>query len=208
MSGSARIKKAEASHIWEREANEHYVEERWCDDRLFEVERFDEGTLQDPCCGFGRIVEAGQRAGLPIFGTDLVDRGFADMLGVRDFLTQTSRVGNIVSNPPFKIFPKIAKHALKLATHKVAMIWLVRRLAAATWLERTPLARIYYMNPRPSMPPGEFLRAVDRGEVDAETGEPLKVGNGKQDFCWLVWDQQHKGPATTHWLRRDRVAAA
>jgi hypothetical protein len=84
MSGAARIKKARASHIWEREANEHYVEEQWCDDRLFEVERF-EGTTQDPCCGFGRIVEAGQRAGLPIFGTDLVDRGFPDMLGVSRF---------------------------------------------------------------------------------------------------------------------------
>jgi hypothetical protein len=63
------------------------------------------------------------------------------------------------------------------------MIWLVRRLAAATWLERTPLARIYYMNPRPSMPPGSFLRAVERGEVDPETGKPLKVGGGSKIFA-------------------------
>lgn len=195
MSGSARIKKVEASHIWEREANEHYVEERWCDARLFEAEHFT-GTTQDPCCGFGRIVEAGRAAGVPIFGTDLVDRGFAEMLDTGDFLKQRTSVRNIVSNPPFNIFPEIAHHALKVADHKVAMIWLVRRLAAATWLERTPLARIYYMNPRPSMPPGHVIAA----------GE--KPGGGKQDFAWLIWDHAHKGPATTHWLRKKPVAAA
>lgn len=198
----AGARKVEGAHVWELEPNQHYVEEQWCDDRFFEVEKFD-GTTQDPCCGFGRVVMAGRRAGVPMFGTDLVDRGFADILAVSDFLTQRAKVDNVVGNPPFNIFPQFAQHALSLTSKKVALIWLVRRLAAATWLEQTPLFRIYYMNPRPSMPPGFVVTAADRGDLDPETGEPIKVGGGKQDFCWLVWDHNHKGPATTHWLRRD-----
>jgi hypothetical protein len=34
------IKRAENSHIWERETNEHYVEPEWCSRRLFDEEAF------------------------------------------------------------------------------------------------------------------------------------------------------------------------
>jgi hypothetical protein len=178
------------AHAWEREANEHYVEEAWCDARLFQVEQF-EGTIQDPCCGFGRVVQAGMSAGLPIFGTDLVDRGFAELRGTQDFLQQTTRVNNVVGNPPFNIFEQFARQALSLTDRKVALIWLVRRLAAARWLESLPLARIWLMTPRPSMPPGHVITAGG------------KVGGGTQDFCWLVFDHSHTGQAQTLWLRRD-----
>jgi hypothetical protein len=76
------------------------------------------------------------------------------------------------------------------------MIWLTRRLNAARWLANTPLARIYLLTPRPSMPPGEVIL---RGE---------KPGGGTQDFCWLVFSHRHKGPPTVQWLYRDREIAA
>jgi hypothetical protein len=41
------LKKLEA-HVWEREANEHYVEPVWCSRRLFEEEDF-RPTIWDPC---------------------------------------------------------------------------------------------------------------------------------------------------------------
>jgi hypothetical protein len=193
------ILKVEQSHIWQREANEHYVEEQWCSQRLFERESFT-GAVQDPSCGFGRIVKAAIEAGLPAFGTDLVDRGFPDLHGTFDFFEQKTRVENIVSNPPFgprraPLFKRYALHALALTSRKVALIWLTRTLAAARWLERTPLATIYYLTPRPSMPPGHV---ITRGE---------KPGGGKQDFCWLVFDHSHHGPPVTRWLRRDRKVA-
>lgn len=190
MSDAAEILKAENSHIWQREANEHYVEPRWCSQRLFEVESF-EGTIQDPSCGFGRVVESAMARGLPAFGTDLVDRGFPGLYAVQDFFGQRTRVANIASNPPFKIFKKYALHALSLTSNKVALIWLTRTLAAARWLEETPLSAIYYLTPRPSMPPGYVIA---RGE---------NPGGGKQDFCWLVFDHKHVGPPATRWLRRD-----
>lgn len=187
------------SHEWEREEHEHYVEPEWCSRRLFEVEKF-EGGILDPCCGFGRIVEAARAAGHHAVGSDLIERAPGYMYAL-DFLTSdypheilmpgVGECRNVVCNPPFDIFKDFAEAALAWAPGKVAMIWLVRTLPAARWLQKTPLARIWLLTPRPSMPPGHVIA---RGE---------KPGGGKQDFCWLVWDKRHHGSAAVSWLHRD-----
>lgn len=183
------IAKAEYSHVWQREVDEHYVEPEWCSMRLFDVEPFT-GSMQDPACGFGRVVRSALAHRLGCFGTDIVDRGGAIATG--DFFLQTTKVANIVSNPPFKIFKPFAHHALELATHKVALIWLARCLAAARWLQDTPLKAVYFLTPRPSMPPGHVIAAG---------GKP---GGGKQDFCFLVWEHGQIGPPVMRWLHRDK----
>lgn len=187
-------KRAENSHIWAREEHEHYVEPEWCSRRLFEVEQF-EGGIEDPCCGFGRIpIAAKARGHYPIRARDIVDRGYPGC-EVQDFLTSGDTLENVVANPPFDIFQPFALHALKVTRRKVALIWLVRTLPAARWLQDTPLARIHLLTPRPSMPPGHVIA---RGE---------KPGGGKQDFCWLVWDRDHEGPPSIGWLHRDSAPA-
>lgn len=189
MSETLDIKRVENSHIWEREEHEHYVEPEWCSRRLFQVEKFD-GTIDEPCCGFGRIAESAKHAGYRVRARDIVDRGYPGC-EVQDFLTCGDTMDNVVANPPFDIFQQFAERALRTASRKVAMIWLVRTLPAARWLRQTPLSKIYLLTPRPSMPPGHVIA---RGE---------KPGGGKQDFCWLVWDKDHDGPASIEWLHRD-----
>jgi len=181
------------AHIWRKDPLGFYVEPGWCPRRLFEVERFD-GEVCDPCAGIGRSADAAYAAGYSVIATDLVDRGYPKLNGVEDFLRSDRRTDNVVCNPPYHICRAFAEHALKLARQKVAMIWLARRLNAAHWLQRTPLARIYLMTPRPSMPPGAVILA----------GE--KPGGGRQDFVWLVWDRQHQGPPELRWLRRENRA--
>jgi hypothetical protein len=187
------LRRAENSHIWEREQHEHYVEPEWCSRRLLDVETFKE-AVWDPCCGFGRIVESARERGLKPYGSDIVDRGYSRLDSVDDFLTCDGGFArpDIICNPPFDVFRAFAEHALTLAD-KVAMIWLTRTLPAARWLQDTPLARVWLLTPRPSMPPGHVIA---RGE---------KPGGGKQDFCWLVWDKRHTGPASIGWLHRDGI---
>jgi hypothetical protein len=178
--------------VWEREVDEHYVEPHWCSERLFVEEKFD-GPVWDPCCGFGRIPNAAIKAGLLAVGTDIRDRGYADFGGLCNFLTATdNRAGSIVCNPPFNIAPQFALYALQLPNwSKIAMIFPTARLNAAHWIQGTPLARVWLMTPRPSMPPGHTITA----------GE--KPGGGKTDFCWLVWSKDHVGTAELRWLRRN-----
>lgn len=192
MSETLDIKRVEHSHIWAREEHEHYVEPEWCSRRLFAIEKFD-GPILDPCCGFGNIPRSALAAGYEAYGADVVDRGYQGTL-VQDFFNNPVKsgwTGSIVCNPPFDVFERFAKAALGSSASKVAMIWLVRTLPAARWLRQTPLAKIYLLTPRPSMPPGHVIAA----------GE--KPGGGKQDFCWLVWDKAHVGPASIDWLHRD-----
>lgn len=190
MSEIGDLKRPEASHIWQREEHEHYVEPEWCSKRLFEEEKF-EGTIWDPACGFGRIPEAAKAAGYDALASDVTNRGY-NLVEPIDFFRFTTGHENIVSNPPFDKFQGFVAHALSLASRKVAMIWLVRTLPAARWLQDTPLARILLLTPRPSMPPGHVIA---RGE---------KPGGGKQDFCWLIWDKNYRGTPTIGWLKRDR----
>lgn len=48
-----------SSHVWEREANDWYVEPPWTAERLFATPVFSTVmTILDPACGMGTIVEA------------------------------------------------------------------------------------------------------------------------------------------------------
>jgi hypothetical protein len=182
-----------AAHIWKKEKLGFYIEPRWCAERLFEVEKFN-GAIWDSACGIGRIAEAARRAGYTTCATDIVNRGYPHFYGCIDFLLcDRPHANNIIFNPPFARCDQFIRRALALTNGngKVAAIWLVRRLNAARWLADTPLAHIYLLTPRPSMPPGHVIAA----------GE--KPGGGTQDFCWLVFSHKHKGPPTLHWLCRD-----
>lgn len=184
-------KKKLDAHIWQREANEHYVEPKWCSTRLFAEEAF-EGGVYDPCCGFGTIILSALDAGLKGYGSDLIDRGWDSSRTPHDFLSSgDEQHDNIVCNPPFNIAAEFALHALKLTRRKIAMVFPTARLNAAHWLHDTPLARVWLMTPRPSMPPGHTITAGK------------KPGCGKMDFCWLVWSIGRVGPADLRWLRRD-----
>ena len=170
--------------------DEHYVEPQWCSERLFEEERF-VGGVYDPACGFGRIVQSALKRNLNAYGNDIVDRGFNAATAPADFFTHTGTHANIVSNPPFDRFEEFALHALKLAG-KVALIMPTARLNAARWLEKTPLRRVWLLTPRPSMPPGHVIKAGG------------KVGGGKSDYCWVVFEHGYDGEPELRWLNRDK----
>jgi hypothetical protein len=176
------------AHIWPRAKNDNYVEPPWCSERLFAEEPF-EGSVHDRACGSGRIVRSALQAGLQAYGSDLIDHGYG--FPQQDFLTCCSEHDNVVTNVPFKIFRPFAEHALKLVRHKVAMLLPLARLNAAGWLQDTPLARVWLLSPRPSIPPGHYIKAGK------------KPGGGKVDFCWLVWERGYAGKPEMCWLHRD-----
>jgi hypothetical protein len=167
--------------------NEHYVEPHWVSERLFQEEDFI-GGIYDPACGFGRIVTSALNAGYEdAYGSDIVDRGFGY---VRDFFQHVKTHDNIISNPPFDVFEDFAQHALKRAVQKIALIMPTARLNAARWLEDTPLQTVWLLTPRPSMPPGHVITSGG------------KVGGGKSDYCWLVFNHKYIGQPELRWLHR------
>lgn len=196
------LRKRESS-LWAREKDDWYVEPEWCSRRLFEVERF-EGNVCDPACGTGRILDGAKAAGLEAFGFDRVKRGDW-CTWPRDFMeprweSALWRPDNIVSNPPFGLCdskggkPGFVELALRRAQRKVALLmpanW-VQGDKRSRWLQTTPLLRVLFLSPRPSMPPGAVLEAG---------GKP---GNGTTDYAWFIWLRGYDGRPEIGWLRRE-----
>lgn len=195
------LRKRESS-LWAREADDWYVEPEWCSARLFEEERFD-GRVHDPSCGGGNIVKSALAADIYATGSDIVQRSdYCSYLG--NWLEADPDYGfdNIVSNPPFKLcddrasgtHPFVEK-CLSLASRKVALLlpanW-VQGERRSRWLEKTPLRRVWFISPRPSMPPGHVLAAGHR------------PGNGTTDYAWFVWLKGYDGTPEIRWLRRTK----
>jgi hypothetical protein len=176
------------SHIFARDENEHYVEPSWVSRRLFETEQF-QGAIVDPACGWGTIVKEALRAGHCAAGFDLVDRGWDSTRTPLDFFTVNEHFDNIVTNPPFACVPEFITHAVECARYKVAAIFPFARLCAAHWLNELPLSKVLML--RPSMPPGRYIKAGG------------KVGRGRADFCWLIFEHGWKGAPELRWLHRD-----
>lgn len=204
------ILKPRQSHIFEPEPHSHYVEDSWVSARLFQEENFGPpgSFILDPACGWGRIPDSAMNALYRARASDIVDRRRVaveeiefrklDFLGLHpeeiyDWWKRHPQGVSIVCNPPFDQVEDFARRALALASHKVAFVFPVRRLPAAHhWLSGTPLWRIWFLTPRPSMPTGSHILAGG------------KVGGGKQDFCWIVWKKGYTGSPVVAWLHRDR----
>jgi hypothetical protein len=197
LSAAARPRLA---HIWTREVHDHYVEPQWCSTRLFEVEDFGApgATIYDPCCGWGRILQAADAAGFTPVGADIVDRrrGLDASIAFykRDFLKPTRHVPwwSMVCNPPFDHIKEFCELAVERAIYKVAMIIPLKGLPAAHWLKRLPLETIYLLTPRPSMPTGAH---IDGGGY---------VGGDTKDYVWLVFNKRDTvASPRLRWLHRD-----
>ena len=121
------------SHIFERETHDHYVEPEWCSVRLFQEENFNKRKpILDACAGIGRVSDAAVAAGYRVESRDIVNRGYAGLSGVQDFLKREAPVAQLVCNPPFTLVPEFVDQAFALGAAKVAVIFPVARLKPLT----------------------------------------------------------------------------
>lgn len=172
---------------YERAAKDWYVEAPWVADLLLDHEAFPTGVW-DPCCGAGNIPKRCALRGIDAIGSDIADRGFG-AAGI-DFFSEHPRTAvSIVANPPYNRLQAFVDHALVVTSGKVAVVAPMAFLAGQkrkTWYERGPLARVYVLSRRPSMPPG---------------GSDIAAKGGTVDYAWLVWDRAHSGdPVIAGWL--------
>lgn len=194
---TAAIKRPRNSHIFERQAEDHYVEPLRVSERLFDILDLPASTtVWDPSCGFGRIVRAASARGLPATGTDIVPRWIDNPDGPHDasarfraldfFAPEAAQehADIVASNPPFDRAQAFVDLALRRANRMVVLLlptkWL-NGTARARWRVTTPLYLVMPINPRPSMPPGHVIAAG------------RKPGGGTVDFAWFVWLQGYRG---------------
>jgi hypothetical protein len=144
---------------------------------LLARERF-VGCIWEPAAGNGAIVRVLTEAGYRVRATDLAN-------GI-DFLQAKRRMPNVITNPPFSDgrAEAFCRHALKIATHKVAMLlpmWFLEGVQRHELFAKQPLKAIYILSRRPTF------------GKDQECHAPF--GN-----FWAVWEKGYKGKARIEWL--------
>lgn len=196
MAKAKKIKKD--AHLWARDPDDWYVEPLWASRALFAAETF-EGTIVDPACGMGRILDAAKEAGYRTASFDIKDRGVgkrhAHAFTVADFFESTGSLDNIVSNPPYKYGDAFLAHAIRRSRRKTALLLRAQWANSAkrsAWLATLPLSRVLMLTPRPSMPPGAV--------VVAHKGKD--PSGGQQDYAWYIFEHGFTGTPSFGWARR------
>ena len=185
---------SEGRSTYARADNEWYQEPAWVSERLLDVERFD-GGAHDPACGVGTIPDVLKARGMPASGYDIVDRA-QGRFPVADFLCSRDSYVNIICNPPATKLVSFVERALILIERggRVAVLaplkWAASQSRYALF-SRPEMEAVIVLSRRPSIPPGELLKAE---------GEGIRKG-GSIDFAWFVWraGKTRKG-AAINWV--------
>jgi hypothetical protein len=153
--------------------------------------RFDthNGAIWEPAAGDGAMARVMEVQGLPVYCSDLVDRGLP-FCEIRDFFDfQTPRGEVLITNPPYALTSARGKarwilHARSLGVRYMALLlnwdWCAAK-ALAPVLDEWPISRVY----------------VCRWKVDF-TGK----GAPPQRNAWFVWDDTWRGETALRYLDR------
>ena len=166
-----------------REKNDFYATPEESTEKLLRVVTF-RGRIYEPCCGQGHISEVLVKHGYEVFSSDLVDRGYGTPRV--DFLMETQKYDNIVTNPPFKNALEFAERALELSRYKVALLLklsFLEGVARRNFFKRYPPEKVWVFSQRQAL---------------MKNGEPHS--GGMLALAWFVWSKGNIESPTVGWV--------
>ena len=166
-----------------REKNDFYATPEESTEKLLRVVTF-RGRIYEPCCGQGHISEVLVKHGYEVFSSDLVDRGYGTPRV--DFLVETQKHDNIVTNPPFKNALEFAERALELSRYKVAQLL---KLSFLEGVARRNFFKQY---------PPEKVWVFSQRQALMKKGEPHS--GGMLALAWFIWSKGNIESPTIGWV--------
>jgi hypothetical protein len=165
---------------------------------LLRVEQLPHG-LWEPATGRNAITNVLRRAGHHVIASDIADYGSTSVNFYADFLTMPvmpSGCEAIVTNPPFQLIGKFARHALDLAPK----VYLLARLAFLESKGRTDILECRGL--------ARVLVFKERLEMMHRAGWSGPRASSAMCFAWFCWNRDHTGLATLQRISRKRASAA
>jgi len=166
-----------------REKNDFYATPEESTEKLLRVTSF-RGNIYEPCCGQGHISKVLIKHGYKVFSSDLVDRGYGTPRV--DFLMETQKYDNVVTNPPFKNALEFAEKALELSRYKVALLL---KLSFLEGVARRNFFRSY---------PPEKVWVFSQRQALMKNGEPHS--GGMLALAWFIWSKDNIESPTIGWV--------
>lgn len=166
-----------------RQKDDYYATPPETTAALLRVEKFF-GDIYEPCCGEGHMSKVLIENGYNVISSDLVNRGYGESR--IDFLMETKKVPNIITNPPYKNAIEFAEHAMWLAQKKVAL------LLKLNFLEGVNRKRFFE-----SFPP-KTVHVFSNRQSLRKNGKFYK--SGMMALAWFVWEKNNKQPPIINWI--------
>tara|TARA_Y100001963_G_scaffold121776_1_gene170618 strand:- start:45 stop:641 length:597 start_codon:yes stop_codon:yes gene_type:complete len=169
-----------------REKDDFYPTPPLATQRLLDVEKF-EGNIWECACGDGAISKVLEQHNYKVYSTDLINRNYGET-GI-DFLMETQKCDNIITNPPFKLSLPFIYKAVELANKKVAFlcrITFLEGVARQKMFQETPLENVYIFSRRITF-------------TNPNNGNKTH-GGGMLAFAWFVWNKNYTGKPKLNWI--------
>lgn len=175
-----------------REKNDFYPTPGYVVEELLKREKFIGITLE-PACGDGAISKVLINAKMPVFSSDLIDRGYGcgrvDFLENDGLFKQHDVYNNIITNPPFSLAQEFIEQSKKIATDKIAMF------LKTVFLESEGRKKMFQDNDFPLKKVYQFSKRVSL----YKDGVKMK-NSGMIAYAWFVWDKNYVGLPTIEWI--------
>ena len=168
-----------------REKDDFYPTPKNATEALLQRQSFI-GKIWEPACGNGAMSCVMEKEGYEVYSTDLIDRGYGQS-GI-DFLMETQRFDNIVTNPPFTLALEFTLKALELANKKVVM------LSKMSYLEGIKRRKLLF-NQKKLEKVLVFSQRIPFKKANSE-----EKANGLIAFGWFIYDVNYDGLPTIDWI--------
>lgn len=177
---------AQGHSLTPREENDFYATEPKATEELCKIERF-ATDVWEPACGMGHISEVLKEHGYRVRSSDLINRGYGDIL---DFFSPSIKYwhGDIVSNPPFSHAKEFIEKALQIIDqgNKVAMF------LKLTFLEGKKRKQFFK-----NYPPKTVWVSSSRLQCGINGNFS---GTSATAYAWFIWEKGYKGNTTLKWF--------
>lgn len=190
---------AGGSGIYERVKNDYYATPPWAT-KLFIDKLIDDGVILggsflEPACGGGHISDVLiEKFGIDnVQSFDLVDRGYKNMSGIKNFLTDDFiTFDNVITNPPFKYAEEFIRKSISISRDKVIMLCKIQLLEGVKrekLFKDTPLKYVYVHSSR--------VATYRNGESRDENGKKWAT---TMCLAWFIWEHGYSGEPIIRWI--------
>lgn len=147
----------------------------------------------EPCCGQGHLSKRLEHFGHKVYSSDLIDRGYGQVLDFADMEALPDDCNCILTNPPFKYITQIIRHALSLLRDGGVLLLFIKTLC----LEGIGRYNGIYREtpPRYVMPFTGRIICAKNGDFSAMQGT-----SSAQSYSWFVWEKGFNGAPQIKWI--------
>lgn len=147
-------------------------------------------------CGDGGLSEVLISHGYNVLSTDIVDRGYKNLLFTKNFFEFDAEYnGDILTNPPYKYATEFVLHSLELIPtgNYVVMFFPIQFLESQkrydSVFKKFPPKYVYVFSNR--------VDTAMNGEF-----EKYKKCGPTRCYCWFVWEKGFNGEPIIRWIHK------